>query len=239
MTKLSKITETLSIKFYPPMSYKDDNVIFYEWIKSYLKPDHIILDCGAGTGLLNPYNFKGHCKKVVGIDLDERVLKNPLLDEAYVENFMYPYFPEQSFNIVFANNVVEHIKKPAEFLKEMKRILRPEGVLFIKTSNRWHYVGVIGSFTPHWFHRFYNKLRGVREEDVFPTFYKINQIIQIKNLGKKLNFNYEIKFFEGRPEYLTLNPIMFFLGVIYERIVNLFPFCKIFRSVILLKITFL
>jgi len=239
MTKLSKITETLSIKFYPPMSYKDDNVIFYEWIKSYLKSDHIILDCGAGTGLLNPYNFKGHCKKVVGIDLDERVLKNPLLDEAYVENFMYPYFPEQSFNIVFANNVVEHIKKPAEFLKEMKRILKPGGLLFIKTPNSWHYVALAGSFTPKKFHVFYNRLRGVKEEDVFPTFYKMNQNYKIKKLSKKLNFSYEIKFFEGRPEYLVLNPIMFFLGIIYERIANFFPFLKIFRSVILLRITFL
>jgi len=238
MKQLEKITNILSNKFYPPLVYKDDNGVFYEWIRSFLKPNHIILDCGAGNGLLNPYNFKGYCKKIVGIDLDERVLKNPLLDEAHVGDFMNTSFPDQSFDIIFANNVVEHVKDPVKFLKEMKRILKPGGLLFIKTPNKWHYVGIVSSLTPHWFHLFYNRLRGVVGEDIFPTVYKVNQILKIKKLSGKLNFHYEIKYFEGRPEYLILNPLTFLGGVVYEKVVNRFSFLRFFRSVILFKITF-
>lgn len=232
------LTKNLCEYFYPTAETKNDNNVFFEWIKGHLKSDYIILDCGAGTGTLHPYDFRKYCQRVVGIDLDERVLKNPLLDEAKIANVLSLPFSDNSFDLIFANNVAEHIAKPIGFLKEMRRILKPNGLLFIKTPNRYHYVGLISLLTPIWFHKFYNRRRGTKEENVFPVFYRMNHLRAIKQLSKKLDFSYQIKYFEGRPNYLLFNPLTLIVGVIYEKIVNGLAIFKYFRSVLMIKIKF-
>jgi ubiquinone/menaquinone biosynthesis C-methylase UbiE len=232
------ITKKICDYFYPLGKNKDDNDIFFQWVGSYIKQDSVILDCGAGTGKLHLYDFKNKCHKIIGVDLDKKVLDNPLLNESYQADILKLPFSDNTFDIIFANNVVEHIKEPVLFLKEIKRVLKKDGLFFFKTSNKKHYVALISSITPTCFHKFYNKLRGTNETDIFPTFYKINYPSVIKKLSKKLNFSYQLRYFEGRPNYLLLNPLFLIIGLIYEKIVNYFSLLKSWRSVIMAKIEF-
>lgn len=232
------ITKKICDYFYPSEKNKDDNDIFFHWIESSIKPNHIILDCGAGTGKLHFYDFKNKCQEIIGVDLDKKVLDNPLVHKSYQANILELPFSNNTFDIIFANNVVEHIKEPIIFLKEIKRVLKKNGLLFFKTPNKKHYVALISSITPIGFHKFYSKLRGTSETDIFPTFYKMNYQSAIKKLSKKLNFSYQLKYFEGRPNYLLLNPLFLIAGLIYERIVNHFSILKSWKSVIMAKIEF-
>ena len=56
-----------------------------------------------------------------------------------VANHPYPFtFPwdDNSFDFVFACEVIEHLVNPLHMLKEIKRILKPNGVLLISTDNQ-------------------------------------------------------------------------------------------------------
>ncbi|MDR1727118.1 MAG: class I SAM-dependent methyltransferase [Acidobacteriota bacterium] len=44
-------------------------------------------------------------------------------------------YPDEFFGFVRVNNVLEHVRKPGEFLKECRRILRKDGQLYLSVPN--------------------------------------------------------------------------------------------------------
>ena len=208
--------------FYPGHEDNWDDQLLRQAILSELKPGFHILDLGAGAGIVPQMNYRGLVARVVGVDPDPRVKDNPYLDEAHVGlgNAM-PYFPANTFDLVFSDNVLEHVEKPDTFLEEIHRILKPGGLLITKTPNRRHYMPLIARITPHWFHRLYNRLRGRHSADTFPTLYRLNtrndQHRYAEGAGLRVK---SILGIEGRPEYLRLSFLIYPLGIAYERTVN-------------------
>ena len=222
----------LEQKFYPELKDNWDDEIFRNIILGHLESDMTMLDLGAGAGIVKQMNFKNLCKKVVGLDPDKAILSNPYLDEAVLgfgENVPYP---DEFFDIIISDNVWEHVCNPNEFLPEVRRVLRKGGLYLAKTPNKYHYMTFIAMNTPHWFHKFYNLLRGRSHEDTFPTYYRLNSRFDINKWARKVGF--EISFFktyEGRPEYLKILSLLYLLGVLYERVVNCSKLLEKFRIV--------
>ena len=158
--------------FYPNSKDNWDDKIFRKEILLEIKTNYNILEIGAGSGRILEMNFKGKCKKVFGVDIDKRVLENDLIDEAYLGLAdSMPYFEDNFFDLIYCNNVLEHVELPHLFYKEISRVLKSGGIFMAKTPNKYHYVPIIASITPIGFHKFYNKLRGREYDDTFPTFY--------------------------------------------------------------------
>ncbi|MBN2875244.1 MAG: methyltransferase domain-containing protein [Spirochaetales bacterium] len=44
-------------------------------------------------------------------------------------------FPDQRFDVVVATHLIEHLNKPRAFLGEVRRVLKPDGVLYLITPN--------------------------------------------------------------------------------------------------------
>lgn len=166
-------------------------------------------------------NFRGQVARICGVDLDPRVVDNPFLDEGRLANAGRIPYDDASFDVAFADNVMEHLENPAEVLSEILRVLKPGGVLLFKTPNKTHYVPTIARLTPHRFHQFVNKLRGRAETDTFPTLYRGNTVKDVRRLAEDTGFDVvKIDRIEGRPEYLRMTAVTYMLGAIYERIVN-------------------
>lgn len=84
-------------------------------------------------------------------------------------------FPEGSFTIVTANMVVEHVEQPQPFLREIWRVLQPEGKLVIHTPNLLYPPVLAASLLPKKFVRnFVRRLDHRDPEDIFPTRYRLN-----------------------------------------------------------------
>ena len=193
-------------------------------IISHIKPEFHILDVGAGAGIVEHMRFKGRVAQVCGIDLDQRVRKNPHLDRGSVADASAIPYEDNSFNLVLPDNVMEHLVCPYRVFSEIKRVLKPGGVFLFKTPNRNHYMPLVSRMTSHGFHQFFNRLRGRTETDTFPTYYRANSKEQVKKLADRAGLELvSIERIEGRPEYLRLAAITYVFGLLYERIVNAFP----------------
>ena len=143
-------------------------------------------------------------------------------------------FDDNYFDIIFCNNVFEHIEFPDKVLSEIFRVLKKEGCFLFKTPNKFHYMPLIASITPLWFHKIYNSIRGREMEDTFPTHYKLNSKKDIKNELNKYGFkNTTIKLKEGRPEYLRISSFTYLFGIFFERVVNKFKVFSGFRILII------
>ncbi|MFW6231238.1 MAG: class I SAM-dependent methyltransferase [Nanoarchaeota archaeon] len=85
------------------------------------------LDVGCGEGyLLSILHKKEPHWKITGIDIGDEELalaRKALPDQRFVKGQAYELpFKDDSFDLVAANEVLEHVKKPSRMLKEMKRV---------------------------------------------------------------------------------------------------------------------
>ncbi len=221
------ISSQLFKKYYPDDSL-NGTLIFYDWLRSLIRQEFVVLNVGAGpTSGNNTKSLKGEVQKVVGADIDPVVLDNKDMDESFlIENDTLP-FPNNTFDMAWADYVLEHIETPVVFLSEVYRVLKPGASFFFRTPNRYHYVSLIGQMTPHVFHMFVaNKVVGNLSgatHKPFPTYYRLNSKKGVIKHSKSAGFQLiELRFIEAEPSYLMVHPIPFLVGVMYERTVNRF-----------------
>ncbi|OIP96494.1 MAG: hypothetical protein AUK55_05430 [Syntrophobacteraceae bacterium CG2_30_61_12] len=169
---------------YPHYSDNWDNALFRELLLTALGPQSDVLDLGAGSGYVRQMNLRGVAGCVRGIDPDQRVLDNPNQDEAKIGSGESIPYPAATFDLVFSNNVLEHLESPARVFREIARVLRPGGRFFGKTPNARHYVPVVARLTSQCLHETVNRLRGRAEADTFPTLYRANTPGRIRHYAE-------------------------------------------------------
>ena len=141
-----------------------------------LRPDAVALDAGCGrTTRLRHY--RDRIARLVGVDADEEAGRaNPYLDEFLPADLddSLP-FDDASFDLVYANFVVEHLASPDRAFAEWRRVLRPGGSLVLLTSNRASPLMAAADRLPERV-RLTIKRRGAgaAERDVYPTRYLAN-----------------------------------------------------------------
>jgi len=200
-------------------------------IREILPTSGRILDLGAGAGIISTLDWRSAGRLVIGIDLDPRVDRNPLIDRGILAEGARLPFDNCSFDAAVCVNVFEHLEDPTTVLGEVHRILKPGACFAIKTPNRSHYIGWISRLTPTGFHRWYNRLRGRQSEDTFPTYYRFNRFAEVEKIVADSGFEVvDLDAFEGIPEYLLLSVVSFYPGLWYERWANSKPERNRFRA---------
>lgn len=221
---MSKITRWMDRKLYPRHADDWDNTAFREAILINAASNHHVLDLGAGAGIVEQTRFPNEFARICGVDPDPRVLENPYLNDAKIGFGEAIAYDDESFDMVFCNNVLEHLENPEEVFTEVARVLKPGGCFLAKTPNRWHYMPMIASCTPHWFHEVVNRMRGRDDEDTFPTRYRANSPGALQRIAAQVGLEVEqVQLIEGRPEYLRMSAPTYLAGWLYERTVNLVP----------------
>lgn len=231
---MGRVTNWLDHTLYPNDARNWDDSLFRERILAELPAASVILDLGAGAGIVTQMNFRGLGPRVCGIDLDPRVVDNPFLDEGLVSDGASIPYGDEMFDLVFSDNVLEHLEFPETVFAEVSRVLKPGGVFLFKTPNKYHYMPLIASMTPTSFHQLVNKWRGRAEVDIFPTQYRANCVRDIQRLAKVAHFTpQKLELIEGRPEYLRFSVPTYIIGAVYQRLVAQFSVLKQFRILLI------
>jgi SAM-dependent methyltransferase len=104
-----------------------------------------ILDLGCGPGTISadlarrvPHG------RVTGVDRSEEIIEGArrLAEQEGLENLSFetgdcyelPY-AERSFDLVYAHQLLQHLSDPVAALVEMRRLLRPDGLLAVRDSD--------------------------------------------------------------------------------------------------------
>ena len=184
--------DQLKRRFYPEANIAgftqvDGTIAFYNQVAACIRPDHTVLEFGAGRGQQlaedpiefrrSAGNLKARCAHLDGCDIDSVILDNPYLDEAKVieEGDPLPYEDER-FDVIVARYVFEHVSTPEQTARELLRVLKPGGVIAATTPNKYGYIGLGARLVPNRYHvGALSRIQPNRKpEDVFPTLYKLN-----------------------------------------------------------------
>lgn len=108
---------------------------YYEAVP-FVSGDLLELGCGEGRGVNVLLPQVG---SYLGLDkIDEVIVRlRALHPEAHFESSVFPPvpLPDNSFDTIVSFQVIEHIRKDANFLKEIHRMLRPGGKAVLSTPN--------------------------------------------------------------------------------------------------------
>lgn len=128
-----------------------------------------LLEVGTGSGGIAHYfaNFANKKFNVKAVDVIDNRLVSEGFDFQLVSGVSLP-FPDESFDIVLTNHVIEHVGSQDEqiaHLKELARVLKKTGVGYLAVPNRWmlvepHYKLIFLSWLPRTIRTPYLRLMG-------------------------------------------------------------------------------
>jgi 2-polyprenyl-3-methyl-5-hydroxy-6-metoxy-1,4-benzoquinol methylase len=137
-------------------------------------------------------------------------------------------FRNESFDLITANMVMEHVKYPNLVFQELDRVLAPGGTVLLHTPNLANYLvagnRVLSKVIPHRLHTAIVRTSERRtEEEIYPTFYRANtrrKLCTLAGSGLKV----VVEFLPGpRPFFHNFAPLA--LGeLLMTRLSQLRPF---------------
>jgi ubiquinone/menaquinone biosynthesis C-methylase UbiE len=178
----------LAFRFYWKMrdlivpELKNSQYLYYDALKKLLKSSTVWLDLGCGHQVFGDWMMAQQAevvasvRQVVGFEfsLDSLRQHKSYRDKVLGGPGGLP-FKSESFDVVTANMVVEHVDDPASMLTEVRRILKPNGTFIFHTTNARNIFAQMAAMTPEALKkRIVFTLDGRRESDVFKTYYRLN-----------------------------------------------------------------
>lgn len=108
-----------------------------------LRPDMLLLDLGCGPGTITA-GLARRVGRVVGLDASAEMVdaaRNHAA-ESEIDNATFEVgsaydlpWPDDSFDVVYAHQVHQHLSQPVQALQEARRVLRPGGIVALRDSD--------------------------------------------------------------------------------------------------------
>lgn len=119
-----------------------------EYLEKWIGQGKKVLDLGCRDGMLTSYYAKGN--EVVGVDIDRRALEIAQqrlnIETCWLDlNTEWP-FPPDSFDVIVACEILEHLFFIDSFLDQVKKTLKPGGLFLgsvpnaFRMRNRWKFL---------------------------------------------------------------------------------------------------
>ena len=193
-------------------SWRPATEVYADLVRSHLQSDARVLDLGCGRGgLVEQLNHP--LTKITGVDPDELSLKEHrlALPRTVGMSDVLP-FAANSFDVVFASWLLEHLERPLSTFAQISRVLKPGGVFVFITPNTAHPLSVLNRGLGRFSQlqgRLVEQFYGREEADAFPTYYRANSETAVTSLCHECDL--EISEFQLIPDptYLAFNQAFF------------------------------
>jgi SAM-dependent methyltransferase len=197
----------------------DATVGYHRTLREFLPPAGRVLDCGCGDNTdLADYRTPG--REVWGADFRPHPrLAYPEWFRALGPRGEVP-FPPDSFDLIAARWVLEHVQHPQRFLAEVLRLLRPGGAFVALTVNAAHYVTLVTRLfhlLPH--HLTQRVVRRVYRRDVhdtFPTWYRLNTVAEVARQARRGGLHLARVERFANPDYFSFSPRLRRLAILVD-----------------------
>lgn len=106
-------------------------------LQRYQKKDKLMLDVGCSTGFfLDEAKKKGW--QVQGVELSlwaAKIARDKFDIEVINSTLKQAKLPANSYDVIVLHDTIEHVLNPKEMLMEIRRLLKPDGVVYINTPD--------------------------------------------------------------------------------------------------------
>ena len=121
--------------------HENSKLLFEKYAKKYFRPGMRVLEIGP-DGRISSYQlfFRSEIKcwrKSIQWDTVD-VYQDPNLTYVAVDEYSFP-ISDALYDIVLSGNVIEHIRKPWIWIKEVARVCKKEGLVITITPVSWPY----------------------------------------------------------------------------------------------------
>jgi ubiquinone/menaquinone biosynthesis C-methylase UbiE len=178
---------------------RDSQYLYKETLEYYVPRNGSWLELGCGHQIFPAWirssqqaelELLSRTRVTVGIDPDlNNVSGHATIRNKSVAMTEQLPFRDESFDLLSANMVMEHLHDPVAALSEARRVLRTGGTLIFHTPNFRNYQAFLASLMPKFLkNRLATLLEGRADKDVFPVAYKLNTSRQIYQVAAKCGF---------------------------------------------------
>jgi SAM-dependent methyltransferase len=117
-----------------------EHLVRYAWACQFVAGMRV-LDAGSGMAYGSATLADAGAAEVVGVDNDESVVASvregmPATVRLEVGDVTALPYDDASFDVAVCFEVIEHVPEPERVLDELRRVLRPGGLLVVSTPNR-------------------------------------------------------------------------------------------------------
>lgn len=182
-----------------------------------------VLHLGCGWDRSGVLKLLPPTSEVIGVDLDEDAGRRYPGVFVRADAAALP-FPDDRFDLVCSEYVLEHIERPDAVLSELARVVRPGGRVVALAPNAWSYKSIAAMLTPHRLHELAARvLRADSREagDVYPTRYRVNTRAAVFLLAALHGFSVEeFVFVNNGPTWFQRAPGLFELGRAFHWLID-------------------
>jgi len=217
----------------PRVRYSQE--VYEEVLRTHVTRATAWLDLGCGRHILNPWRGEAEqtlvreCPQVVGVDIDhDAIAENRSVSLKCLATGAALPFAAESFDLVTANMVVEHLEAPTPNFREISRVLKPGGAFLLHTPNAMGYPTLLARILPETVKkRAASRLDGRREADVYPTFYRANSRRSLMAIARESSFEaIDLHFIVTSAIFAVVPPIallelLWLRALLHERLADL------------------
>ncbi len=226
-----KTCNRLGDRYYPPEGRREHRL--RAAIGERLPPGGVFLDAGCGPWLGLARMLAPRAALAVGMDLEglnpEMLAKGA---RGVRGDLTALPFADGSIDLVAMRSVLEHLRDPGAAFEEVARVLAPGGWVVAMTPSRWYYASVIGRLMPDAAgRRLLEFIFGPRVHDNFPVYYRVNTPGAMRRVARRAGLEMiEAIPCPHPPDYLKFSPLLFRIGVLYDRLAGLMPATQVLQA---------
>ena len=211
-------------------NYVNRHDLLIDWLLMTHPKGATVLDVGANDGSFCPEvrRIAERASTFAGVDPDAKKLtKHTFLTHRYEGTLEEASIPHNTFDIIYAIYVLEHVAKPEEFIRAAFRVLRPGGSFYFITPNGLHYFAAISSLLARLGlqESVLHLIRPTKLVDHYhyPAVYRLNTARTLMRLGRQAGFTqFYFKYSERLDELSCYFPgPLKILPWLWERMVQL------------------
>jgi len=198
------------------------NCSFKKLSQSTVKPENSVLEAGCGKrSVIGELNLE--VKNAVGVDISHIDLQqNTDMDFRLLADVGKLPFKKNTFDLIICRNVVEHLPDPISVFSEFRMVLRPQGVILIRTPNLFNPIIFLSYILPLNIRIWIKKnIFHDTDGDTFPTYHRCNTKQRLVNTLTSLGFQSNFSTYDGLMAYFDFSRILLSLIVLYERITDI------------------
>ena len=212
---IERISYALQGWITPGLRYSQ--AIFEERLGTYVRNSKRWLDLGCGHRLLPEWRGAAEAELMksvpfaVGVDTDyDAIRRHRSMTQLCKADISKLPFKNESFDLVTANMVVEHLGDPATQFAEVARVLVPGGIFVFHTPNAQSYLVAAARTLPDSVKKVLARLLEDRvSADVYPTHYRANRKAAIEQIGAQSGLAVDkLEFVNSSPVFNLFAPLL-------------------------------